>query len=78
MVVFDNFLEVSCLYQHLCCPIEVKLDVVYCIFRYLHKNMSKNLGRITYNMIYDTTYENLFEVSGRDLDKWKYFYLDAQ
>ena len=28
--------------------------------------------------MYEPTDENLFEVFGRDLDEWKYFYPDAQ
>ena len=33
---------------------------------------------MTYNMMYELTEENMFEVSEIDLDKWKYFYPDAQ
>ena len=28
--------------------------------------------------MYELTYENVFEVVGRDLDQWKEFYPDAQ
>ena len=28
--------------------------------------------------MYEPTYDNVFEVIGRDLDEWKYFYQDAQ
>ena len=31
-----------------------------------------------YDPIYEPTDDNVFEVSGRYLDDWKYFYLDAQ
>ena len=60
--------EVSCLYQHLCYPREGHLDAVYCIFRYLQKNLGKNPGRMSYDPMYEPTDENLFEVVGRDLD----------
>ena len=70
--------EVKCLSQHLCYPTEVNLDAVYHIFRYLYKNLGKNPCRITYRPMYGLTYENVFDVVGRDLDEWKYFYPDAQ
>ena len=74
----DILMEVSCLYQHLCYPREGRLYDVYRIIRYLQKNLSKNLGRMAYTHMYEPTDENLFDVIGRDLYEWKYFYPDAQ
>ena len=74
----DVLTKVSCLSQHLCYPREGHLDAVYCISRYLQKNLGRNPGRMTYNPMYQPTYENVFEVFGRDLDEWKYFYPDDQ
>ena len=36
--------------------------------------MNKNTGIMTYNPMYKLKDENVFEVSGLDLDKWKFFY----
>ena len=74
----DILTGVSCLYQHLYSPIEGHLDAVYRIFKYLQKNLGKNPCRMAYNPIYEPTDENLFEVVGRCLDEWKYFYPDDQ
>ena len=71
-------MEVSCLSQHLCSPREGKLDAVYRIFRYLQKNLGKNPGRMAYNPMYEPTDKNVFEVFGRDLDKWEIFYPNSQ
>ena len=70
-------LGVSCLSQHLCSPREGHIDSVYHIFRYLQKNLGKKPGRMVYNPMNEPTDENLFEVVGRDLDEWKYFYPGA-
>ena len=74
----DILTEVSCLSKHLYYPIEVHIDAVYHIFRYLQKNLGKNPGRIKFNPMYELTYESMFEVVGRYLDQWKEFYPDAQ
>ena len=74
----DILTEVSCLYKDLCYPREGHLDSVYRIFIYLQKNWGKNPGRMAYEPIYEQTDENVFEVFGRDLDEWKYFYPNAQ
>ena len=71
-------MEVSCLSQHLCSPIEGYLDNVYRIFGYLYKSLVKNPGRITYDPMYAPIDENLFEVVGRYLYQWKDFYPDSQ
>ena len=71
-------MEVSCLSQHLCYLIEGNLDAVYCIFMYQHKYMVKNPGRMTHNKMYESTDDNVFDVNGKDLDDWKYFYPGAQ
>ena len=76
--MIDILTEVSCLSQHLCYPREGHFDTVYRIIRYLQKDLSKNPGRMAYEPIYKPTYENVFEVVGRDLDEWKDFYPDAQ
>ena len=65
----DILTEVSCLSQHLCSPSEGHLDAVYCIFRYLQRNLGKNPGRMEYNPMYEPIDENVFEVFGRDLDE---------
>ena len=36
-----------------------------------------NLGRMAYDPMYKLTYENVFEVVGRDLEEWKDFYPDS-
>ena len=54
-----------------------RLDDVYRIFIYFHKKLGKKPGRMTYNPMYEPTYENVFGVVGICLDKWKYFYPDA-
>ena len=33
---------------------------------------------MAYDPMYETTDENIFEVVGRDLDEWKYFYPNSQ
>ena len=76
LVRTDILMELTCLSQHLCYPIEVHLDDVYHVFRYLQKNLGKNPGSMTYNPMYEPTYENVFEVVGRYLDGWKDFYPD--
>ena len=48
----DILTEVNCLSQHLPSPREGHLHAVYKIFRYLQKNMSKNLGRLVFDRIY--------------------------
>ena len=62
----------------MCSPREGHLDDVYSIFRYLQKKLGKNPGRMTYNPMYEPTDNNGFEVAGRYLYEWKYFYPDAQ
>ena len=64
-------MEVSCLSKHLCYPIEGQLDAVYRIFRYLQKKLGRNPGRMTYDPMYEPSDENVFEVVGRYLYKWK-------
>ena len=54
------------------------LDAVYRIFRYLQKNLGKNPGRMSYDLMCEPTDENIFEVAGRYLYEWKYFYPEAQ
>ena len=76
--MFDILMEVSCLSQHFCSPIEVHLDDVYRIFIYLQKNLGKNPGRIVYDPMYEPTDDNIFEVVGIYLDEWEYFYPNAQ
>ena len=71
-VRIDVLTEVSCLYQPLCPPREVHLDAVYNIFRYLRNNMGKNPVRMTYDPMYEPTYDNVFEIDGIGLDDWKY------
>ena len=74
----DILMEVSCLSQHLCSPIEVQLHAVHGIFCYLQKNLGNNTGGMTYKPIYEPTDYNVFEVVGRYLDEWKDFYRDYQ
>ena len=62
----------------MCYPREGDIDAVYRIFIYLQKNLGKNPWRMAYEPRYEPKYENLFEVVGRDLDEWKYFYPNAQ
>ena len=69
-------MEVSYLSQHFCYPREVHIDAIYRILRYLKKNLGKKPGRMAYDLMYESTYENIFGVVGRNLDNWKYFYLD--
>ena len=57
--------EVSCLSQHLFSPREGNLNSVYKIFRYLHKNLSNNPGRIAFDPACVHTDEKVFEVSTR-------------
>ena len=64
-------MEVGCLSQHLCSPREVRLDTVYHIFRYLQKNLGNNPWRMTYDPMYEPTYNNVFEVVGRGFDGLK-------
>ena len=70
--------ELSCLYKHLCSPGEVNLDSVYHIFSQLQKNIGKNPGRVTYNLMYKLKYDIVFEVYGIYLDEWNCFYHDGQ
>ena len=63
--------EVSCLSEHLCYLREGHLDDVYRIFRYLQNNLDKNPGMMEYDPMYEPTSDNVFEVFGRDLYKWK-------
>ena len=70
-------MEISCLSEHLCYQIEVQIDDVYSIFRYFQNNFVRNPVSMTYNPMYKPTYDNAFEVVGRDLDEWKDFYPDA-
>ena len=74
----DILSEVSCLFQHLCPQIEGHLDYIYSIFSYLYKELGKNSGMMIYDPMYETAYENLFEVFGRYLYQWKDLYYDAQ
>ena len=74
----DILMKISCLYQDLYSPREEHLDSVYHIFEYLQKNLGKNPGITTWNPLYDLTAENVFEVDGIDLYRWKNLYLDAQ
>ena len=74
----DILTKVSCLSQHLCYQREGHLDTVYGIFRYLQKNLGKNSGRMAYDPMYEPKDESLFEVVGRYLYEWKYFYPEAQ
>ena len=71
-------MEVSFVSQKLFSPREVHLDYVYRIFRYLQNNLGKNPGRMAYKPMYEPTYENVFDVVGRYLDEWKYFYPNVQ
>ena len=71
LVRIDILTEVSCLSQHMCYPREGHLDAVYCIFRYLQKNLGKNPWRMTYNPMHELIDENVFEVVGRYLYEWK-------
>ena len=74
-----NFLtELNFLSKNLCSLIKVHLDAVYNIFRYFQNNLGVNPGRMTYDSMYEPTYDNLFDIIGRYLDKWKDFYPDAQ
>ena len=66
-------MEVSCLYHYMCSPREGNINYAYRIFNYTQKNMGKKSGRMTYNPMYDQNYNNLFEVDGKDLNRWKYF-----
>ena len=66
-------IEVSFFSQQLCSPIEVQIDAVYCIFRYLQNNLGNNPGRMAYDRIYVPTDDNVFDVVVRYLDEWKYF-----
>ena len=74
----DILTEVSCLSQHVCSPKEGKIDAVYHIFIYLHKNLVKNPARMEYEPMYEPTDDNSFDVIGRYLHEWKYFYLNAK
>ena len=74
----DILTKLSCLSQHLFPPREVHLDDVYLIFRYLQKSLGKNPGRMAYEPMYEPTDENVFEVVGRYIYEWKFFYLDSQ
>ena len=40
--------------------------------------MIKNLGRMTYDPMNEPTYENVFNVEGKDMDKWMNFYPGSQ
>ena len=70
--------EVNFLSKHLCSPREGHFDYFYRIFIYLKKNLGKKPGRMAYNPMYEPTYEDSFEVVGRYLYEWKYFYPNAQ
>ena len=56
----DTLTEESCLSQHLRYPREVNIDAVYCIFRYLQKNLDKNPGSMKYDPTYEPLDENVF------------------
>ena len=71
-------IEVRCLYKHFCYLGEGHTNDIYCTFIYLKNTMSKNPGSMTYDMMYNPTYKSMFEVAGRDLDKWIYLYHDYQ
>ena len=75
MIRIEILTEVGCLYQHLCYPREVHLDAFYCIFGYIHNSMGNRLGRMKYDLMYEPTDDNSFEVYGRYLDKWNFFTL---
>ena len=40
--------------------------------------MGKNQERMAYAIMYEPTDDNVFEVVGRDLEEWKYFYPESQ
>ena len=67
-------MEISFLSQYFSSPIEGHLHYVYSILIYLQQNRGNNPGRMAYNPMYETTYENLLEVLGRNIYEWKYFY----
>ena len=59
---------ITCLSQQLCSPREGHLDADYHNFRYLHKNLGNNPGRMEYDPMYEPTDENVFDVVERYLD----------
>ena len=65
--------EVSCLSQDLCSLCEGHLNNVQNIFRYLQKNISKNLGRMALDKSCEPTDEQVLEGITRELDNWKDF-----
>ena len=71
-------MEVSLLSQHLFSPREEHLYDVYRIFSYLQEKFGNNPWRITYDPVYEPTYDNVFGVVGEYLYGWKYFYPDYQ
>ena len=74
--IIDVLTEVSCLSQHLCSPRDGYLDPVCRVFGYLQKNLGKTLGGKAQDPMYEPTDENIFDVVGRYLYEWKYFYPD--
>ena len=68
--------EVSCLSQHLCEPRKGHLNAVYLIFRYLQKNIGKNLGRIVFDPLMEYDDENIFN-GPLDKEEWVDFYPNA-
>ena len=40
--------------------------------------MSKNIGSMNHDTMYEPTENNIFEVSGQYLDRWKDFYPKVQ
>ena len=78
LVSIDIMTELSCLSKLLFSPREGHLNAVYKIFRYLQKNISKNLGRVAFDPVFVHTDEKLFEGIKKDLEDWKNFYPDAE
>ena len=69
--------EVSWLSQNLCSPSDGHLNSVYKVFRYLQKNLSKNLGRIAFDPACVQTDEKVFQGITIELEDCKEFYPDA-
>lgn len=74
----DIITEVSCLSQYSCSPRVGHLDAVYGIFRYLQRNLSRNVGRLGFDPIIPHIDENIFNDSPDTVEHWKEFYPDAQ
>lgn len=74
----DIITEVSNLSQYLCSPRVGHLDAAYRIFRYLQRNMSKNVGRLGFDPFIPPVDESIFNESPDVTDHWKEFYPDAE